>query len=276
MRIPEAPQELFSGSEGSSSSDRGEVPPGAVPGRHAARRRAREETGDETGAGGWGPGQVGVVLGGVVLALAVTCLWLLFGTAQDEVTPVAARSEAAPATSSTPAPVSASVSASGSASPTEQGAKGPGDGVVEVVVDVAGKVKRPGLAVLPAGSRVADAVERAGGAQKGVDLTGLNLARVLVDGEQILVGVDPDPSAQTATQPSGGPGAGAKGGSGPVSLNAADEALLDTLPGVGPVTAAAIIAWRTEHGGFSDVRELLEVKGIGEATLADLLPHVTL
>ncbi len=151
----------------------------------------------------------------------------------------------------------------------------------EVVVDVAGKVRRPGLAVLPVGSRVADALAAAGGARPGVDLTSLNLARVLVDGEQLLVGVAASPGV---TGPVGAPGGGGPGGpaggAGPapgglVNLNTADEALLDTLPGVGPVTAAAIVAWRTEHGGFSAVDQLLDVNGIGEVTLAELTPLVT-
>lgn len=259
--------------------------PAPPPGRHAARRRT--PPGDDTGEpdpGGWGPGQVGVVLGGVVLALAVTCLWLLLGTTQEVVTPVAARVATSSATSPAVADATPGASASASASP----APGAGDRTVaaqnsaEVVVDVSGKVRRPGLVVLPSGSRVADALERAGGARAGVDLTGINLARVLVDGEQILVGVDPVPGAAASAPPGGvGPAAGpaaAPGapGSGPVSINSADAALLDSLPGVGPVTASAIIDWRTQHGGFTDVRDLLEVKGIGEATLAELLPHVTL
>ena len=139
----------------------------------------------------------------------------------------------------------------------------------ELVVDVAGKVRRPGIAVLPAGSRVVDALEAAGGARHGVDLTSLNLARPVVDGEQILVGVRPSrgwPAAWARRRP----------GSSMVNLNTADQAALETLPGVGPVTAESIIAWRTDNGGFTSVDELLEVDGIGEATLEDLAPLVTL
>ena len=109
-----------------------------------------------------------------------------------------------------------------------------------------------------------------GGARAGVDLTGLNLARVVVDGEQILVGVAPPPGvAGTVT------GAPPEGTS-LVNLNTADQPTLETLPGIGPVTAASILAWRTDNGGFTSVDELLEVDGIGEATLADLAPLVTL
>jgi competence protein ComEA len=139
-----------------------------------------------------------------------------------------------------------------------------------VTVDVAGKVRRPGIAVLGAGARVVDALEAAGGVRAGVDVAGLNLARVLVDGEQVLVGVPPVPGvAASAPMPSGGPPTAL------VNLNTADAAQLDTLPDVGPVTAESILAWRTEHGAFSSVDELLEVDGIGEATLARIAPLVT-
>ena len=142
----------------------------------------------------------------------------------------------------------------------------------DVTVDVAGKVRRPGVTTLPAGSRVVDALRKAGGARAGVDLSSLNLARVLVDGEQILVG-------------RGAPGGGIAAGTsttapdpvgGLVNLNTADGTQLDTLPGVGPVTAQKILDWRAAHGAFSSVDELLEVDGIGEKTLADLAPYVTL
>lgn len=140
-----------------------------------------------------------------------------------------------------------------------------------VVVDVAGKVRRPGIAVLPRGARVIDALNAAGGARKGVDLSTLNLARPLVDGEQLLVGVPnvPGVAAESATE--GGAPSGAL-----VNLNTATEAQLEELPGVGPVTAGAIISWREQHQGFGSIEELVEVDGIGEATLAKLAPLVTL
>ena len=146
----------------------------------------------------------------------------------------------------------------------------PSGGGGSVTVDVAGKVRRPGIAVLDAGSRVVDALEAAGGARDGVDVTGLNLARVLVDGEQILVGLtEPTGVAATVT-----------GGTSPVStlvnLNTADQVALESLPDVGPVTAQSILAWRTEHGAFTAVDQLLDVDGIGEVTLAKLTPYVTL
>lgn len=156
-------------------------------------------------------------------------------------------------------------------SPAVTATEGP---VVTVVVDVVGRVRKPGIAVLPTGSRVVDAVKAAGGLRPGARPTGLNLARPLVDGEQVVVG-------RPAAVPAAAPGAASGPGALPtaaalVNLNTADQVALETLPGVGPVTAAAILAWREEHGAFAAVEELLEVSGIGDATLAEIAPHVTL
>ena len=105
-----------------------------------------------------------------------------------------------------------------------------------------------------------------------MDLSSLNLARVLVDGEQILVGRAAAPGGLAASASTAAPDAsGAL-----VNLNTATSEQLDTLPGVGPVTAQKILDWRASHGAFSSVDELLEVDGIGEKTLAELAPHVTL
>jgi len=154
-----------------------------------------------------------------------------------------------------------------------------GTGGSEVVVDVAGRVRRPGLVVLPSGARVADALESAGGVLARVDLTSVNLARTLLDGEQLLIGVR---TAPVAVAPSPGqatgsvPTAAVPGSAAPlVDLNAATMEQLDTLPGIGPVTGQAILDWRTANGAFTTVDELLEVDGIGDATLADLRDSVT-
>jgi competence protein ComEA len=172
-------------------------------------------------------------------------------------------------TSQGPASADALVTPSGT--PSAEPATSPSpDGLI--VVDVAGKVRDPGIARLPAGSRVVDALEAAGGARRGVDLSSLNLARVLVDGEQVLVGL-PHP---TGLVPSAAAAPGTAGPTQLVSINRADQATLETLPGVGPVTAQAILQWRTDHGAFSAVDELLEVSGIGDATLAEIAPFVTL
>ena len=103
-----------------------------------------------------------------------------------------------------------------------------------------------------------------------VDLSGLNLARLLVDGEQVVVGQPPPAGVLASAVPT----AGAPGGP-LVNLNTAGQAELEALPEVGPVTAQAIMAWREEHGGFTSVDELLEVDGIGDATLGQLAPLVT-
>lgn len=134
-----------------------------------------------------------------------------------------------------------------------------------LVVDVAGRVRRPGIVELPAGSRVVDAITAAGGALPGVSLTSLNLARLLVDGEQIVVGLRvPVGPPFTAAPTAGGTTATSIA---PVELNTATVEQLDTLPGIGPVTAAAILQWRTDNGPFSSVDQLLDVSGIGDAIL---------
>lgn len=159
--------------------------------------------------------------------------------------------------------------------PAGEGAAGPVAAGGDVVVHVAGRVRRPGVVELPPGSRVADALRAAGGARRGAELAALNLARPLVDGEQVLVSAPGDavaPAPAAAAAVGGSPaGTGAL-----VSLNTADAAALDTLPGVGPVTAAKILDWRTAQGGFTSVDELLEISGIGEKTFAEIAPHVTL
>jgi competence protein ComEA len=128
-----------------------------------------------------------------------------------------------------------------------------------LVVHVVGQVQNPGLVELPDGSRVADAITAAGGATDQADLAALNLARLLGDGEQILVPIP----GETVPQ------AGAAS-SGLLDLNTADESALEELPGIGPVLAGRIVAWRQQHGRFSSVDELVEVAGIGPAILAQI------
>ena len=140
------------------------------------------------------------------------------------------------------------------------GADGPGASSGDVVVHVAGAVSKPGVYRLPAGSRVAAAIDRAGGATGRGDPNSINLAARLADGQQVVV---PEPGSATAA------GAAATE-DGPISLGAADQADLETIEGIGPVTAADIIAFRDEHGGVSSIDELDEIPGIGPTTIESL------
>jgi competence protein ComEA len=135
-----------------------------------------------------------------------------------------------------------------------------------LVVDVEGAVRRPGLVYLRSGARVADAVSRAGGFARKADRAGVNLAAPIADGQQVLVlrAGQPPPGGAAAS----GPGAAAP--SGPVSLSTATAEQLDTLPGIGPVTAQKIVAFRAQHGPFHSVEGLDAIPGIGPARLAEL------
>lgn len=146
-----------------------------------------------------------------------------------------------------------------------------------VVVSVAGKVRRPGLVRLPAGSRVADALAAAGGVVPGTDTGTVNLARKLVDGELVVVGVAAPGGAAVGPGEPAAPSAPGPGG--PVGalldLNAATVGQLDALPGVGPVLAQRIVDYRQQHGGFRSVDQLREVDGIGESRYRELKDLVT-
>jgi competence protein ComEA len=133
-----------------------------------------------------------------------------------------------------------------------------------LVVDVVGAVRRAGLYRLPQGSRIADAVARAGGATKKADLALVNLAAPVADGTQIVV-----PARAPAAAASGGT-SGAAAPAGPVHLNTATLEDLDALPGVGPVTAQKILDYRQQHGAFASVDELDAIPGIGPARLDQL------
>jgi competence protein ComEA len=141
-----------------------------------------------------------------------------------------------------------------------------------VVVYVAGKVRRPGLVRAPIGSRVADVLALAGGALRGVDLTTLNLARQVTDGEQIIVGQPSQPQptvppASASSNPTTAPNA-------PVNLNTATLDELDALPGVGPVLAQRILDYRTQNGPFTTIDQLQEVPGVGPKKFDSLKSHV--
>lgn len=252
-----------------------------MPGRHAARRRlvhAFRLPEALQGRARIGPAQLSVVALTVAAALALTCWWLVKGrattlappsptsTPSSAVTPLIALESPGGAPSVSSGPAIAAVQSPGVVSPSS-GAM--------VTVDVEGKVRRPGIVILPTGSRVTDALKAAGGVPRRRSLGGLNLAAVLVDGQQIVVGAKAAAGAPAAgTGTVDGAGAPAVDGA-QINLNTATAEQLDTLPGVGPVTAQSILEWREENGGFTSVQELLEVDGIGPATLEKIAPHAT-
>ena len=189
----------------------------------------------------------------VVLALVAGYAWYRIGLGGG----------GADASPDAPAPAAASTTS----------ATGTSTGGGDVTVHVAGAVVRPGVMDLPAGSRVIDAVEAAGGGVAEADLDRMNLAAKLVDGQRILVQRVGDPAAPAEPGPAGGEGAAPT--SEPVNLNTATQEQLETLPGIGPVLAEAIITERDRKGGFRSVNELRDVRGIGDKRFADLEPLVT-
>ena len=211
-----------------------------------------------------------------VAALVLVCVVALAAavrTAQAAPgVPVPARAE--PSATASPAGPSPSVSPSASKGAAASGPP-PGSATAgEVVVHVVGAVAAPGLVRLPAASRVADALEATGGAAPDADLTRVNLARLLVDGEQVVVPRPGDPVAITPVPSTASGGAAGSPAGTPVDLNTATLEQLDALPGIGPVLSQRILDFRGEHGRFTSVAELGEVSGIGDAVLADLEPLV--
>lgn len=200
----------------------------------------------------WDPGRWGAIGLGAVAALAAVIAAVGVWSGRPVAEPVPALpvvAAAAPASSAAdPVPVTP--------------AGGP------VIVNVAGKVRRPGLVTMREGARVGEAVEAAGGALPAVDLTPLNLAARVVDGQQIVVGAPAPAPAAPGTAPAApapGPAPGGK-----LDLNAASLEQLDALPGVGPVTAKKILDWRTQNGRFTAVEQLREIPGIGDARFGTL------
>lgn len=191
----------------------------------------------------------------VVIALAVLGLgWAGWSIFSGRVTPVAA---------ATPSPQV--IPAVSSETPTPSAAP-------QVRVHVLGAVATPGVVSLDAGSRVEDALAAAGGLTKGAQPADLNLAAVVPDGAQVVIGDSGSPGGELRGAGEAGVGDSATG---LVNLNTATTSQLEELPGVGPVTAGSIVTWRETHGPFTDVSQLDNVDGIGKATLARLEPHVT-
>ena len=232
---------------------------------------------DGSQRGGWvarlrtDPGRAGAIALALVAALAV--LVTILTLVRDKPAPVMSAKLPPVENASTASPRS-------SASPAAGQPPGPDR---PVVVSVVGLVRTPGLVTLAPGARIADALQAAGGAVDGADTIGLNMARPLGDGEQIVVGLAPISGQPTALGSSVASGsASIPGAPAPVSgsvkpkagevldLNTATVAQLDALPGVGPVTAAAIVAWRQANGKFTSVDQLADVDGIGPARLEKL------
>jgi competence protein ComEA len=218
----------------------------------------------------------------LAVAAALVALWL----ARPREEPLPARAQLVGSPVQSPSGPAAPTASPGSA--PSAATPGTSAGAAVVFVHVTGAVRRPGVVELAAGSRVADAVDAAGGVTGRAATSSINLARLVVDGEQVVVLRKGDPaavaapggsagSAGSAPAGSGSAGSGSAGGAAvtaPVDLNTATLEQLDSLPGIGPVLAQRILDWRTAHGRFSAVDELGEVSGIGEATLADLRPVV--
>ncbi len=200
---------------------------------------------------------LGVV--GVLLVLALICAgWALF-----RARPVAVASPAYPVSVSPPQP-----------GPSAATPRARDPAAAEIVVHVLGAVRRPGLVRLPAGARVQDAIEATGGMTRSADPGDLNLAQLLTDGQQIVIGTRRRPAGEVRDSGAGESDPSQPGQARAIDLNRATQAQLEQLPGVGPVTAASILGWRQQHGRFTRIEELQEVDGIGPKTYAQIAPHV--
>ena len=215
-------------------------------------------------------------LAGLSIVLVVTLAGMALWYARSLPKPVAIAQAAAPP--QVP-PTGAVAAGSPVESPPFAGASGSGSVVSppvspSLIVDVTGLVRRPGVYEFEPGARVVDAVERAGGPRRGADLSLLNLAAPLVDGQQVVV---PKQGA-SSTAPGATPGIAAPSGtdSGLINVNTASETELEEVSGVGEVLAAAIVAYREEHGPFTSVDQLEDVSGIGPATLEEMRDQVTI
>jgi competence protein ComEA len=191
-----------------------------------------------------------------VAALAVLAVAVVAGAGFAFV-----RSRPKPEPATQPQAVTVVASASPSASPA-----------ASLVVHVAGAVLRPGVYTFAAGSRVGDAIAAAGGQAPGADVNSINLARPLTDGERVWI---PRKGETPPPDPGGGPGSAGGASGGKVNINTASASELENLPGIGPALAERIVEYRTQHGPFRTVKDLMKVTGIGEKKFAALEDQVT-
>lgn len=248
--------------EGDRTGEAPERADAPIPAREGAGGTAGGETADpvgraprwaEWGSAAWEFTRSHLVAVGIVLLTG--CLWAGYSVLQARSTPVELPSTA-PTVISSPS-ATATVPA-------------------RILVHVLGAVARPGVVELPEGARVQDAIAAAGGLVADADPGELNLAAVVMDGAQIIIGDAQQPRGEVNGDGGSGAGDAGAGGGRKLSLNSATQAEFETLPGVGPVTAGRIVAWRAEHGKFSRIEELQEVDGIGPRTYAQLADLVRL
>lgn len=243
-------------------------------------RAGRAVSTGASGYGRWGLSSQHVTVLALVVAaaLAVTAWYVM--RAQPHAAPVnLAATRSLPTTSPMGTAINATAIFTATGAPTSGSTPAaaapatPAPTPSVLVVDVTGKVRRPGIVKLPAGSRVYDALKAAGGKRPGVRTSNLNLARPLVDGEQIVVGLKV-PSGELVPSATVPVTAVSTTAIASVDLNTATQDQLETLPGIGPVTAIAILQYRTENGAFTSVDQLLDVSGIGDVTLANIRAYV--
>ncbi|HVD81453.1 MAG TPA: helix-hairpin-helix domain-containing protein [Propionibacteriaceae bacterium] len=241
---------------GQASSVESELPPDSAQDRaEDGRAHLPAQTLDELPQQRFSRMHVGVI--GVLLILGlITAGWLLL-----RARPVAVASPGEVVTMSTP------LQSAPTASPTSS------ERATKLVVHVLGAVRHPGLVKLGENSRVQDAIDAAGGLARRADPGELNLAQPLADGQQLVIGTKGDPAGEVRNGGESGTGSGSSATS-TLDLNHANQAQLEELPGVGPVTAQAILTWRQQHGRFNRIEELQEVDGIGPKTYAQIAPHV--
>jgi competence protein ComEA len=241
---------------GQASSVESELPPDSAEDRaEDGRAHLPAETLDELPQQRFSRMHVGVI--GVLLILGlITAGWLLL-----RARPVAVAGPGEVVTMSTP------LQSAPTASPTSS------ERATKLVVHVLGAVRHPGLIKLGESSRVQDAIDAAGGLARRADPGELNLAQPLADGQQLVIGTKGDPAGEVRNGGESGTGSGSSATS-TLDLNHANQAQLEELPGVGPVTAQAILTWRQQHGRFNRIEELQEVDGIGPKTYAQIAPHV--